>query len=85
MDDDFARMWEEEVGRDNNDPTPQELEEKTPEYLIRDARARWKLFASIMAIYFFARHGEPMADLYFDEQHCSDSSNIEFQLRHSEK
>lgn len=85
-DEEFARMWEEEIMGDevhNKGPTAEELDERTSEYLIRDAHARWKLFSTMMGVYFFARWGESMADLHFDETHRE--IDIQFQLANSEK
>ena len=77
--DEFERMFAEEMAVDGDDPGEEELDEKTPEYLIREGHTRYKLLSSMLLVYFHAQHGESMAELFHSGEEIRDSQ-IQFQL-----
>lgn len=77
--DEFERMFAEEMG-EAVDPNEEDLDEKTPEYLIREGYARYKLLCNILLVYFHAQHGESMAELFQNGEEIRDSQ-IQFQLQ----
>lgn len=59
--DEFNALWAAESA---DASAPQEpLNEETPEYMIRNAIARYELLASILLHYYHAKHGEPMGEI----------------------
>ena len=72
---DFEKMWDSQQDV-SNDPKQSELDERTPEYMIKDGIARYKLLTSFLAVYFHAKHGEPMTELFGDDN----ESEIIFRL-----
>ena len=61
--DEFNTMWGSSASEDRCELTPQELNEETPEYVIRNGIAKYENLANILLFYFHAKHGESMADI----------------------
>lgn len=61
MDDDFTRMWLETNEPEKNQE--KEEEQHTPQQLIRDGHARYRLLGEIMITYYFVKHGTSAAIL----------------------
>jgi hypothetical protein len=72
---DFQQLWDEEVV--DSDKVPEKYE-KTKEYQLRDACARYRIFSNIMQIYFSEKHGEKIITETFK---TPDPLNIEFHLK----
>ena len=71
----FDELWnEDEI---EADPSQGDLDQKTPDYLIRDAKAKYHLLMSMALVYLHARHGESMGKLCSVQE---EKEEIEFDL-----
>lgn len=66
MDDD----WDTYIIKESEPVTKQESDYLPPEYLLQNNIAKHKQLAQIMAVYFHAKHGEPMQDVF---EHLQDT------------
>ena len=78
--DEFEAIWAEQ----NQEPaavgiTPEQKAYVPPIYVINNTVAKYKQLAQIMAVYFHAKHGEPMDDLFPLEK--QQFTTIEFKLK----
>jgi len=72
----FDKMWEEaeDTGKTKVATIPRH--EDTPEYLLKDGSAKINILVNILGTYFFAKHGEPMTDIF-----KPDTDNVKFILK----
>lgn len=71
----FNQMWADQQ-EDANELSLKELNTETPEYQLRDGTAKYKILANLLGHYYYAKHGEPMADIFTETQ----NSEINFHL-----
>lgn len=64
---DFEELWQEVEDHEEEEVNQAELEEKTPEYQVKDAHARYRLLCTILLVYYHAKHGESMAKLCYSQ------------------
>lgn len=62
--------WDQYVINESNKIEPPETETLPPEYLLRNNIAKHKQLAQILAVYFHAKHGESMQDVF---EHLADT------------
>ena len=80
--DEFERMFAQEMAVE--EPADEELDETTPEHMIREGHARYKLLANYLLVYFHAQHGESMAELFQRQGEIPDSQ-VQFHLANKSK
>lgn len=66
--DEFEGLWQEVEEDAEADVSQAEVKEETPEYQVKDAQARYNILATILLVYYHAKHGESMAKLCYDQR-----------------
>lgn len=80
--DEFERLFAEEMAVD--EPAEEDLDEKTPEHLIREGHARFRMMASLLLVQFHTQYGEPMTELFQRQGEIPDSQ-VQFHLTNKSK
>lgn len=68
----FEQMWK----TAGNEQVSEQVDEDTPEYLIRDGMARIKILSDMLIVYYHAKYGEPLQE----PPATGDLFDIEFHL-----